>query len=175
MSKFFNIKMSKKSDFNLSFLVDVGKTKWYNEDNKEDDFLNKDFKYKIPKCKIFEINSLIYNLAKHKKEVLAKYNCFYDENNNSLSLIIDENFCFSYFTKEIMINFLEFSQKIGIDAIYFLISKKNSQYIKIVQDLMIVGLEIDDNIKSINIEGNNYKVLVLPIKEEFDEIEEIFF
>ena len=176
MTSIFDIKMSDKSNFNLSFLVDVGQTKWFNgEDKESNDFLCKDFKSQIPKSKIFEINSLIYNITKHKKEILTKYNCFYDEDSNSLSLIIAEDICFSDFTKEIMINFLEFTQKVGIETIYFLVAKKNSEYIKIVQDLMIVGFEIDENLKTVNIDGNVYKVLVLPVKDEFDEIEEVFF
>ena len=176
MSSIFDINMSNKSNFNLSFLVDVGETKWYNgEEKQSNDFLNKDFKNQIPKSQIFEMNSLIFNITKHKKEVLTKYKCFYDENSNSLSLIITEDICFSDFTKEIMMNLFDFAQKVGIEVIYFLVAKKNSQYIRIVQDLMVVGFEIDEKLKTVNIEGNVYKVLSLPIKEENDEIEEIFF
>ena len=176
MSSIFDINMSNKSNFNLSFLVDVGEAKWYNgEEKQSNDFLNKDFKNQIPKSQIFEMNSLIFNITKHKKEVLAKYKCFYDENSNSLSLIITEDICFSDFTKEIMMNLFDFAQKVGIEIIYFLVAKKNSQYIRIVQDLMVVGFEIDEKLKTVNIEGNVYKVLSLPIKEENDEIEEIFF
>ena len=176
MKSIFDIKMSNKSNFNLSFLVDVGQTKWFNgEEKQNNDFINKDLKNKIPKSKVFEINSLIFNITKHKKEILTKYKCFFDEKSNSLSLIITEDVCFSDFTKEIMMNFFEFAQKVGIETIYFLVAKKNAQYIRIVQDLMVVGFEIDEKLKSVNIEGNAYKVLVLPIKEEFDEIEEVFF
>jgi hypothetical protein len=176
MTSIFDIKMSDKSNFNLSFLVDVGETKWYNgEEKQSNDFLNKDLKNKIPKSQIFEINSLIFNITKHKKEILTKYNCFYDEKSNSLSLIISEDLCFSDFTKEIMMNLFDFAQKVGIETIYFLVAKKNSQYIRIVQDLMVVGFEIDEKMKTVKIEGNVYKVLVLPIKEEYDEIEEVFF
>ena len=74
-----------------------------------------------------------------------------------------------------MMNIFDFCQKVGIDTIYFLIAKKNAQYIRIVQDLMIVGFEIDEKTKTVKIEGNVYKVLSLPIKEEYDEIEEVFF
>ena len=176
MTSIFDIKMSDKSNFNLSFLVDVGETKWYNgEEKQSNDFLNKDLKNKIPKSQIFEINSLIFNITKHKKEILTKYNCFYDEKSNSLSLIISEDLCFSDFTKEIMMNLFDFAQKVGIETIYFLVAKKNSQYIRIVQDLMVVGFEIDEKMKTVKIEGNVYKVLVLPIKEVYDEIEEVFF
>ena len=176
MKSIFDIKMSNKSNFNLSFLVDVGQTKWFNGEEKQDDsFLNKELKEQIPKGQIFEMNSLIFNITKHKKEVLTNYKCYFDEKSNSLSIILTEDICFSDFTKEIMMNLLEFSQKVGIETIYFLIAKKNAQYIRIIQDLMIVGFEIDEKVKSVNIEGNAYKVLMLPIKEEFDEIEEIYF
>ena len=40
---------------------------------------------------------------------------------------------------------------------------------------MIVGFEVDEKNKIVNIEDNVYKVLKLPIKEEEDDIEEIFF
>ena len=176
MSSIFDIKMSNKSNFNLSFLVDVGETKWYNgEEKQSNDFLNKDLKSQIPKSQIFEINSLIFNITKHKKEILTKYNCFFDEKSNSLSLIISEDLCFSDFTKEIMMNLFDFAQKVGIETIYFLVAKKNAQYLRIIQDLMVVGFEIDEKMKTVKIEGNVYKVLSLPIKEENDEIEEIFF
>ena len=176
MSSIFDIKMSNKSNFNLSFLVDVGETKWYNgEEKQSNDFLNKDLKSQIPKSQIFEINSLIFNITKHKKEILTKYNCFFDEKSNSLSLIISEDVCFSDFTKEIMMNLFDFAQKVGIETIYFLVAKKNAQYLRIIQDLMVVGFEIDENLKTVKIDGNVYKVLNLPIKEDYDEIEEVFF
>ena len=176
MKSNFEINFSNKSKFNLSFLVDFGQTKWFNsEDGENDNFLNKEFKTQIPKGQIFEISPLIFNVSKHKREALTNYNCFFDEKSNSLSFIISEDICFSDFTKEIMMNLLEFSQKVGIETLYFLVAKKNAQYIRIVQDLMIVGFEIDENVKTINIEGKVYKVLMLPVKEESDEIEEIFF
>ena len=176
MKSIFDIKMSNKSNFNLSFLVDVGQTKWFNGEEKQDDsFLNKELKEQIPKGQIFEMNSLIFNITKHKREVLTNYKCYFDEKSNSLSIILTEDICFSDFTKEIMMNLLEFSQKVGIETIYFLIAKKNPQYIRIVQDLTIVGFEVDEKLKTMNIEGNVYKVLMLPVKEEYDEIEEVFF
>ena len=176
MKSIFDIKMSNKSNFNLSFLVDVGETKWYNgEEKQSNDFLNKDLKSQIPKSQIFEINSLIFNITKHKKEILTKFNCFFDEKSNSLSLIISKDVCFSDFTKEIMMNLFDFAQKVGIETIYFLVAKKNAQYLRIIQDLMVVGFEIDENLKTVKIDGNVYKVLNLPIKEDYDEIEEVFF
>ena len=175
MTPGLDINMTNISDFNLSFLVDVGATSWYQgEVRKSSDFLNQDLKAQIPKSQIFEINSLIFNITKQKKEILTKYKCFYEESSNSLSILLTNDFCFADFTKEIMINLLDLAQKVGIDTIYFLVAKKNEQYIKIVQDLMIIGFELDEKTKTVNIEGNNYKVLKLPVKEQDEEIEEIF-
>ena len=175
MTPGLNIDMSKKSDFNISFLIAVGKTRWFQgEEKQNDDFLNQGLKAKMPKNQIFEINSLIFNITKHKKEILTKYKCIYDEINNSLSILLCEDLCFADFTKEIMLNLLEFAKKVEIETIYFLVAKKNAQYIKMVQDLMIVGFEVDEKNKNVNIDGCTYKVLKLPVKEQDDDIEEIF-
>ena len=175
MTPGLNINMSDISDFNLSFLVDVGSTRWFQGEEKKDaDFLNVNLKSQIPKNKIFEINSLIFNITKHKKEILTKYKCYFEESSNSLDIILTQDLNFADFTKEIMINLLEFAQKVEIETIYFLVAKKNQDYIKIVKDLTIIGFEMDENTKSVNIEGNVYKVLMLPIKEQDEEIEEVF-
>ena len=167
--------MSDISDFNLSFLVDVGSTRWFQgEEKKDSDFLNVNFKSQIPKNKIFEINSLIFNITKHKKEILTKYKCYYEEQSNSLNILLTQDLNFADFTKEIMMNLLEMSQKLCIETIYFLVAKKNPQYIKFVQDLMIIGFEVDTNTKTVNIEGNVFKVLKLQVKDQDDEIEEVF-
>ena len=73
-----------------------------------------------------------------------------------------------------MINLLEFAQKVEIETIYFLVAKKNQEYIKIVKDLTIIGFEMDEKTKNVTIEGNVYKVLLLPVKEQDEEIEEVF-
>ena len=175
MTPGLNINLSDISDFNLSFLVDVGSTRWFQgEEKKDSDFLNVNFKSQIPKNKIFEINSLIFNITKHKKEILTKYKCYYEEQSNSLNILLTQDLNFADFTKEIMMNLLEMSQKLCIETIYFLVAKKNPQYIKFVQDLMIIGFEVDTNTKTVNIEGNVFKVLKLQVKDQDDEIEEVF-
>ena len=123
-------------------------------------------------CK--ELIKILASITKHKKEILTKYKCYYDEGTNSLNILITQDLCFADFTKEIMMNLLEMSQKLCIETIYFLVAKKNPQYIKFVQDLMIIGFEVDTNTKTVNIEGNVFKVLKLQVKDQDDEIEEVF-
>ena len=139
-----------------------------------DSFLNKDFRNKIPKNDIFEINSLFFNIMKHKKEILNKYKCYLDEENNQFCLILDQSVCFSDFTKEIMLNLFDFSEKLGIDTICFLISKKNPQFVRIVQDLMIVGFKSNERNNETVIEGNTYKIMEIPVNIN-EKIEEFYF
>ena len=175
MSSNINLNMSNISDFNLSFLVNMGVSRWYQgEENLTNKLSNEDFKRKIPKNKIFEISSMIFNITKHRKETLNKYQCYFDEKSNCLFLILKENICFSEFTKEILMNLFDFSEKVEIDTICFLISKKNPQFIRILQDLMIVGFKSNEKIEETFIEGNAYKVMEIPVKND-QKIEEFFF
>ena len=170
-----NLNMNTKSNFNLSFLVNMGASRWYYNDKKiANNVLSEDFKNEIPKNEIFEISSMIFNIIKHKKEILNKYKCYFDEKSKGLFLILNESICFSEFTKEIMKNLFDFSEKVGIKTISFLVSKKNPQFIRIIQDLMIVGFKTNENLEEITIEGDLYKVMEIPVNVD-EAIEEFFF
>jgi len=175
MTTTLNLDMSNISDFNLSFLVNMGASRWFYENEKvANNFLNKDFKKKIPKNNVFEINSMIFNIPKHKKEILSEYKCYYDEKSNTLTLILSEDICFSEFTKEIMMNLFTFTQKVGIDTICFLVDKKNPQYTRILQDLMIVGFKSNEKKKEVTIDDRVYKVMDMQVNVD-SEIEEFYF
>ena len=168
MTPGLNIDMSDVSDFNLSFLVDVGTTRWFQgEEKKDKDFLCQDLKKQIPKNKIFQINSLIFNITKHKKEILTKYKCYYEEKSNSLSILFTQDFCFADFTKEIMMNLLELAQKVEIENIYFLVAKKNQQYIKL-------SSSYHESIKAIDPYIINYKLSKYRIYSEKSKIYSVF-
>ena len=153
----------------------MGASRWFTGGEKLNiSSLSPEFKTQIPKNKIFELTSMFFNITKHKKEILSKYECYFDEESNTLTLILSEGVCFSEFTKEIMMNLFTFTQKVGIDTICFLLSKKNPQYPRILQDLLIVGFKNNQNKKEVTIEGNAYKVMEISAKIN-QEIEEFFF
>ena len=163
------------TSFNLSFLVNIGASRWFTGENKLNiSSLNPDFKTQLPKSQVFEISSMIFNIPKHKNEILSKYKCYYDEQSNTLTLIINENISFSEFTKEIMMNLFTFTQKVGIDTICFLIDKKNHGYGRIIQDLMIVGFKSNEKKNEIKIGGNLYKIMEIKANSD-EEIKEFFF
>lgn len=177
MSSIFDFNMSDISSFNLSFLVDIGQTKWFqNSEEQDSDYLSSSsLKSEIPKNQIFRINSLIFNIEKHKNETLSKYDCYYSEDNNSLSVIFSSDISYADFTKEIMMNLIELTQKVGIDVIYFLIDKKNKQYARIIQDLMIVGFENDEINKTAKIGESSYRILKMDVNdcEEEEDIDDV--
>ena len=134
---------------------------------------NKELKGKLPKNKIFRINSLISNIEKKTNEIYFQYNCIYNEKDNSLCLIINANDNYSKFTKVWLINILHFSISIGVESICLLVSKSNKKYLKVIQDMIIVGFKIDEKCQKITIDGIIYKILKMPIKDIYQEIREI--
>ena len=170
-----NLSSKENSSFDLSFLVNTGASRWFSCGEKlNTSSLSPEFKTRIPKNKIFEISSKLFNITKHKHEVLSKYECFFDEASNTLTLILTEKISFSEFSKEIMMNLFTFSQKVGIDMICFLLSKKNPQYARILQDLMIVGFKPNEKKKEISIGSEVFKVMEIPANSD-EEIEEFYF
>ena len=170
-----NLSTKENSSFDLSFLVNTGASRWFSCGEKlNTSSLSPEFKTRIPKNKIFEISSKFFNITKHKHEVLSKYECFFDEASNTLTLILTEKISFSEFSKEIMMNLFTFSQKVGIDMICFLLSKKNPQYARILQDLMIVGFKPNEKKKEISIGSEVFKVMEIPANSD-EEIEEFYF
>ena len=173
MSTTLNLNMSNESNFSLSFLVNMGVSRWYYGNEKIDNnFLSEEFKKKIPRNDIFEINSMMFNITKHKKEILNKYKCFYYEENNEIYIILDESGSFSDFTKEIMMNLFDFSEKLGINEICFLIPKESPEYIRIMQYLMILGFKSKEEIPEID--GKEYKAMKMEVNTN-EKIEEFFF
>jgi hypothetical protein len=172
----FEIDMSNKSEYNLSFLVDVGKTNWFQNGEKQGkDFINESLKEKLPKNTLFNINSLIFNIESHQEEILSKYDCYYNSNNNSFCIIIGDNAKYSDFSKEIMMNLMDFSQKLSISSINLLICRKNKDYVKLLQGMLTVGFTNDDVAKTTQIDGKNYKILKMSLSKAQAEIEEVDF
>ena len=166
-----NYSYSNISNSDISFIFNKKE-----EENFSDSIIinnNKELKGKLPKNKIFKINSLIFNIEKGSKEIYTQYNCIYNEDHNSLYLIFNTNDNYSKFTKDWLINILEFSISIGIDSICLLVSKSNNKYINIVQDMIIVGFKLDEKFSKITIDGIAYKILKMSIKDIDQEIKEI--
>ena len=176
MSLTFDFNMNASSSFNLSFLVDVGKTHWIaNGKKQESNFISKSLKNELPKNTLFNISSLVFNIESHKEEVLSKYSCFYNSSNESLCIMIEETSKYVDFSRETMMNLMDFAQRLGIEAIFLLIARKNKEYVKLLQGMMTVGFEQEEQMKTTKIGGKVYKVLKMKLKQQPDEIQEIEF
>jgi len=78
-------------------------------------------------------------------------------------------------SKESLMNFMEFAQKMSIKNILLLLDRKNKDYIKIMQGMMTVGFSNDSNMKMTKLSGKDYKILKMTLKNNPEEIEEIAF
>ena len=130
-------------------------------------------KQKLPEQKIFRINSFIFNDEKEKQEIYTKYDCIYSQKENSIYLIFNQYVNYSEFTKDKLINILDFASSIGIDFIYILINKNNKYYSNIIQDMLLVGFEFGKNFPLFTIDGHIYKALKMSINDIKQEIKEI--
>ena len=109
--------------------------------NQNNNVVEEKSKLNLPEEKIFRLNSLIFNDKKEKQEIYTKYDCIYSEKENSIYLIFNQNVNYSEFTKDKLINILDFVNSIGIDYIYILINQNNKSFVNIMQDMILVGFE----------------------------------
>lgn len=157
-------------------MVDVGKTHWFaNGKRQKSEFISRNLKNELPKNSVFNISSLVFNLESHKEEVLSNYTCFYQSATESLCILIEDTAKYVDFSKEIMMNLMDFAQKLGINAIFLLIARKNKEYVKLLQGMMTVGFVQEETMKTTKIEGKMYKVLKMNLKQVPDAIQEIDF
>ena len=178
----FNIDLTNKSDFDLSFTVDSGNITWYlNDVKKADELINEAFKNQIPKNTIFKISSLIYNVETQERETNVVLDSWYNmENNNnildnSLIVLVKDDISPNHLTKEVMMTLFQFSQKVAIDRIFLLLSVTNANYILLLQQMMTCGFETFQELKSTTIDDVVYKILKVEIKDISGNIEEIEF
>ena len=168
----FTYNMNDVVDFNLSFTVDSGEIQWYLDGIKKNNFLNEELKSQLPKKKIFKINSLIYNVETKTKDINISFDCSYDIENNTLSVIVNENIDHTNLTKEVALTLLLFVQKLNIDKLYLIVALKNPNYILLLQEMMTLGFQSEKSVRSTSINGDAYKILYIETKEMSTNIEE---
>ena len=144
-----------------------------NQKNNIDNIDKGTSKQNLPEQKIFRINSLIFNDKKEEQEIYTKYDCIYSQKENSIYLIFNQNVNYSEFTKDKLINILDFASSIGIDFIYILINQNNRSYSNIIQDMLLVGFEFCKNYPMFNIDGHLYKALKMSINDIKQDIVQI--
>jgi hypothetical protein len=129
----------------------------------------------LPENTLFNITSMIFNLENNKEEVHSKYNCFYNPALEALCIMIEEGMKYSDLSKEIVLNLMDFAQKMNIKNLVLLLARKNKDYVKILQGMMTVGFNNDQSIKNQKIEDKEYKILKMSLKTVQYEIEEVAF
>ena len=80
---------------------------------KKGDVMFKSVKGNLPENSLFNINSVMFNLANNKEEIKNKFSCFYNPSLEALCVLIEEKFKYADLSKEIVMNLTDFAQKIG--------------------------------------------------------------
>ena len=169
----FTYDMNDVVDFTLSFTVDSGQVQWYlGGIKKSSDFINEDFKSQLPKKKIFKMNSLIYNIESQIKDINISLDCSYNDENNTLSIIVNENIDHTNLTKEVALTLFLFVQKLKIEKLYLIVALKNPNYILLLQEMMTLGFQSEKSVRSTSIGGDAYKILYVETKDMSNNIEE---
>ena len=169
----FTYDMNNVVDFTLSFKVDSGQVQWYlGGIKKSSDFISEDFKSQLPKKKIFKMNSLIYNIESQIKDINISLDCSYNDENNTLSIIVNENIDHTNLTKEVALTLFLFVQKLKIEKLYLIVALKNPNYILLLQEMMTLGFQSEKSVRSTSIGGDAYKILYVETKDMSNNIEE---
>ena len=169
----FTYDMNDVVDFTLSFKVDSGQVQWYlGGIKKSSDFISEDFKSQLPKKKIFKMNSLIYNIESQIKDINISLDCSYNDENNTLSIIVNENIDHTNLTKEVALTLFLFVQKLNIEKLYLIVALKNPNYILLLQEMMTLGFQSEKSVRSTSIGGDAYKILYVETKDMSNNIEE---
>ena len=116
----------------------------------------------------FNLKAIVNNHL-NEEELITCFNCYYREEGLSslLNLYVEFNNPYSVFSKDIIIQLLEFIEKIAVNETYIYLNRKHTEYcnikiliiklVKILKVLRIVGFNLSE-------EGFNtelYRVLVL--------------
>ena len=172
----FTYDMKDISEYSLSFTVDSGEVHWFlGGIKKGNDYITEDLKTQLPKKKIFKLNSLIYNIETQIKEMNISFDCSYNEEENSLSIIINEHINHVNLTREVALTLFLFIQKVQIKTMYFLVALNNPNYVYLLQELMTLGFKAEQTTKTTTIDGNVYKILIIETKDLSANVEECDF
>jgi len=169
----FTYDMNDVVDFTLSFTFESGQIQWYLGGlKKSNEFINEDLKSQLPKKKIFKMDSLIYNIENQIKDINISLDCSFNDENNTLSVIVNENIDHTNLTKEVALTLFLFVQKLKIEKLYLIVALKNPNYILLLQQMMTLGFQSEKSIRSTSIGGDAYKILYVETKDMSNNIEE---
>ena len=172
----FTYNMKDVSDYTISFTVESNEIQWFlGGIKKSNDFINEGLKSQLPKKTIFKVNSLIYNVETQTKDLNLSFDCSYNDEDNTLSVIINENINYTNLTKEVALTLFVFVQKLQIEKLYLIVALKNPNYILLLQQMMTLGFQSEKSARSTNIDGDAYKILYIETKDMTSNIEEFGF
>ena len=109
----------------------------------------------------FKINSLTYNKERQIKDINFSFDCSYNDENNTLNIIANENINNTNLTKEVALILFLFIQKVNLDHLFLVVVLKNPNYILLLIEMLALEFKCEKSIKTTSINGNAYKILYI--------------
>lgn len=157
-------------------MSDFGEKYWCsNGEKRKSENIDSTFRKELPEDELFTITSKAYSVEKHSETECSKYSCYYQKETESLILILDEKVKFSNFSRCIMVDLIDFAERLNVKLISLLICKKNPEYAKFLQGMLTIGFEQNQNAKSTKLDGKVFRILSLKMNTLKDGIVEIDF
>ena len=114
----------------------------------------------------------MYNIESQSKDLIISLDCSYNDVNNTLSIIVNDNINHNNLTKEVALTLFKFVQKVNIEKLYLIVALKNPNYILLLQEMMTLGFQSEKSVRSTSIGGDAYKILYVETKDMSNNIEE---
>jgi len=111
---------------------DVTKGTGRESGRKREDFpldsFKSNLKQKVSDATLFTINSIVFSIEKNKEEVINNFNCFYAPAQEAICIMVESDFKYRNFSREIVMDLMEFAKKLEIKNLLLFVDKKNTDY-----------------------------------------------
>ena len=92
------------------------------------DSFKTNLKQKVSNETLFTINSIVFSIEKNREEVVNNFKCFYAPAQEAICIIVEDGIKYQNFSREIVMNLMEFAKKLEAKNLLLLLDKKNSDY-----------------------------------------------
>lgn len=122
----------------------------------------------------FQVNLIFAENDYNQKSSQNEFTMMFSNNMEALYVFTTDTTHYMQISKEILLNIYYFAVKTECKKICFLLTRKNKDYVKILQGLMTVGFKPSSNSRY-NSKGIEYKLMEMEINPKYSEVQEIDF
>lgn len=90
-------------------------------------------------------------------------------------VFISDTTQYSELTKEVLLNFIYFTIKSSKKSLCIMITRKNKDYVKLLQGLLAVGFKSSQSTPRYTFNGQDYRMMEMELTKKIDDVQEIDF